>query len=131
MAAPMMTGQEIGSSAPAEDHGSDGTDGFESRPHRSYSIDEVRQRVSSDARWAMRAITVLYARQTASEKEVGVTREDNGVGFNGSDSRILSSFAQQIAAGRRLSEKQLAIAFERLPKYARQLHRIAYPKEES
>ena len=118
-------------SAPSGQRGNDGTDGFESRPHRSYTVEEIRQRISTDPKWVERAITALYARQTSDEQVRGTTMQDNGVGFNGTDSVILSSFAQQIQRGRYLSPKQLAVAFKCVPKYAKQLHRIATTKEGS
>jgi hypothetical protein len=92
-------------------------------------IDEIRERVGSDPRWASRALVVLYARQTASEQESHTTHVKNGCGFNGVDAGILSSFAEQVLRGRRLSLKQLRIAYKKLPKYAGQLLKIAEDKE--
>jgi hypothetical protein len=77
--------------------------------------------LATDAQWASRAITLLYGFQTSSEQEAQATAERNGAGFNGTDAFILSSFAEQIAKGRSLSPKQLAIAFKKLPKYAGQV----------
>jgi hypothetical protein len=100
--------------------------------------------VGTREKWAEHAILALYARQTQDEQRVGATKENNSVGFNGTDSVILSSFAKQILGLERwnsqkgrldkgspksLSPKQMAVAFKALPKYARQLHRIAYPEE--
>jgi hypothetical protein len=79
------------------------------------------QMLASEAGWASRAITLLYGFQTASEQEAQATAERNGAGFNGTDAFILSSFAEQIAKGRTLSPKQLAIAFRKLPKYSGQV----------
>lgn len=90
--------------------------------------DEIRAKVSSNPLWAERAIAALYERQTATEKAIGQTVVLNGIGFNGADADILSSFGLQIQRGRRLSPKQLAIAFKKLPKYAGQLLRIAQEK---
>jgi hypothetical protein len=124
-----MTGPEKRSSVTGEDRGTDGTGRFESCPHRHFSIDEIRNLVRTREKWAEHAILALYSRQTQDEQRVGATKENNSVGFNGTDSVILSSFAQQIGKGRRLSPKQLKVAFKALPKYAKQLHRIAYPEE--
>jgi hypothetical protein len=77
--------------------------------------------LASEAGWASRAITLLYGFQTATEQEAQSTAERNGAGFNGTDAFILSSFAEQIAKGRTLSPKQLAIAFRKLPKYSGQV----------
>ena len=77
--------------------------------------------LGADAQWASKAITLLYGFQTQSEQESQATAERNGAGFNGTDAFILSSFAEQVAKGRTLSAKQLAIAFKKLPKYAGQV----------
>jgi hypothetical protein len=77
--------------------------------------------LGKDAQWASRAITLLYSFQTVTEQEAQATAERNGAGFNGTDAFILSSFAEQLAKGRTLSPKQLAIAFRKLPKYAGQV----------
>ena len=86
----------------------------------------VAHKLGSDARWAEKAITLLYGFQTAEEQDAGSTREHNGQGFNGTDAELLSSFAVQIARstrpeGERLSPKQRPFAFRKLPKYARQV----------
>jgi hypothetical protein len=86
----------------------------------------VAHKLGSDARWAEKAITLLYGFQTADEQDAGSTREHNGQGFNGTDAELLSSFAVQIARstrpeGERLSPKQRPFAFKKLPKYARQV----------
>lgn len=92
------------------------------------TVEEIKAKVSSNPRWAERAILVIYEYQTREEQVVGETQENNGVGFNGVDAFILSSFATQIATGRTLSPKQLAIAYRKLPKYAGQLVKVAEAK---
>ncbi len=92
--------------------------------------------------WPVRAMMAIYDRQTVLEQNAETTSEDNGVGFNGLDAGILSSFAKQVArwdgtpeSQRRfpvpLSEKQLAIARKKMAKYASQLARIARAKAEA
>ena len=84
--------------------------------------------------WAIRACEVIYGYQTASEKSAQETVQDNGVGFSGTDAKLLSSFAQQIGKNRAaqaagnmkkgyglLSPKQLAVLHKIMPKYAQQL----------
>lgn len=84
-------------------------------------VDYVKVKLSSNPAWATRAIVKLYEKQTLDEQNSQVTKEHNGVGFNGTDATILSSFAEQILKGRTLSAKQLNIAFKKLPKYNRQV----------
>lgn len=87
--------------------------------------------------WAViRGVEALYARQTADEQSSETTAHHNGRGFNGTDARLLSSFAKQIHQWRQtdvesrryafpLSPKQFRIAAYRLKKYAGQLATIA------
>ena len=81
----------------------------------------VKNQLSTNPAWAQRAIVKLWERQTADEQATQNTRNVNGMGFNGTDAFILSSFAEQINKGRTLSPKQLTIAFKKLPKYSRQI----------
>lgn len=90
-----------------------------------YTAAEIMVKVSTDPKWIARAIVAIYQRQTSTEQMIGQTTDKNGIGFNGVDAFILSSFAQQIISGRTLSEKQLAIAFRKMPKYSGQLAKIA------
>jgi hypothetical protein len=97
--------------------------------------ESIKANLSSNPKWAIRAIEVLYAQQTATEQMVKTTEENNGVGFNGTDAFILSAFAEQIAKRKKynnpilLSDKQLAIAFKKLPKYWKQIERAMQRKE--
>lgn len=88
-------------------------------------LSHIRNKVSTDPRWATRALIALYNKQTREEQSIEMTVERNGAGFNALDAEILSSFAKQALAGRRLSQKQLAIAYKKLPKYSVQLYKIA------
>jgi hypothetical protein len=101
-----------------------------------YSVDEIRNKLETNDRWLLRGILAIYARQTADEKSSNTTKHTNGVGFNGRDAAILSSFAKQIRVwqvteprdrkySRPLSPKQFAAARKMMPKYAGQLARIA------
>lgn len=76
-----------------------------------------------------RGIVAIWRYQTSSEKVTGTTNQDNGVGFNGADAPLLTSFAEQINRGRTLSEKQMGWARKKMPKYAGQLARIANAKQ--
>lgn len=94
---------------------------------KELTVDEIREKLRSDWRWQQRGILALYAKQTQGEQNAGMTYKHNGVGFNSADGEILSSFARQLQRGKaRLTNRQLAIASKKLPKYAKQLHRIAY-----
>lgn len=98
-----------------------------------YTVEYVKNKLTYDQSWIERALIVLYQLQTEEEKEAQFTTEANGVGFNATDSQILSSFANQLIRDwdYHLSFKQLSVAKSRMPKYAKQLHRIISPQKTS
>lgn len=84
-------------------------------------IEQLRQRLASDPRWALRALMRIYQNQTADEQSSERTIERNGVGFSGPDAEILTSFARQYQRRGSLSERQMAVLIRRIPCYARQI----------
>jgi hypothetical protein len=101
-----------------------------------YDAQEIRGKLATSDKWLIRGILAIYARQTADEQSSQTTKYHNGVGFNGTDATLLSSFAKQIRAWegtdpsqRRyrlpLSPKQMQLARRKMGKYAGQLARIA------
>lgn len=86
-----------------------------------YTEAEVRTKLATDRRWTLRAIEVLYQWQTADEQDAGDTRHQNMVGFNSADARRLSFYASLMREGKALTPRQIAVAQERLPKYAKQI----------
>lgn len=88
---------------------------------KTETIQEWKEKLGSDPRWALRGLTRIYQFQTDQEKRINETFVENGVGFSGADANILSSFALQLEMGRRLSKKQMEIVFKKMPKYAGQL----------
>lgn len=85
----------------------------------------IKAKLETDNRWVIRGLLAIYSRQTESEKCNGQTKEDNGIGFNGVDSTILSSFVQQWNDRNFLSPKQWVIVRKKIMKYAGQLAKIA------
>lgn len=79
----------------------------------------------ASAQWVYRAMMAVYERQTETEKAARQTEEHNGVGFNGVDAEIMSSFAEQFKTRKTLSAKQFAIAQKKMQSYTRQLVEIA------
>lgn len=95
-----------------------------------WTADRVKQvMVNSD--WELcKCIVTIFRKQTIAEQANYSTGEWNGVGFNKFDAKILTSFAKQILENhkkgkRLLSDKQIALARKRMPKYAKQLAKIA------
>ena len=84
-------------------------------------IEQLRQRLASKDRWALRALMRIYQNQTADEQNSETTIERNGIGFTGPDAEILSSFARQYQRRGSLSERQMIILRRRIPAYARQI----------
>lgn len=93
--------------------------------------------------WVVRGMLAILQWQTAEEQANGMTVEDNGVGFNGVDAEILTSFCEQASRvlesrpndpmryTRCLSPKQMEIARKKMLKYSGQLARIATNKPPS
>jgi hypothetical protein len=84
-------------------------------------IEQLRQRLASNDRWALRALMRIYQNQTADEQCREATIERNGIGFTGPDAEIMTSFARQYQRRGWLTEKQMAILRRRIPAYARQI----------
>ena len=81
----------------------------------------IKQKLSTNHKWAMRALIKIYEFQTADEQHYKQTSEHNKVGFTGVDANILSSFAKQVNKGYNLSQKQMTIVFKKMPKYWNQI----------
>ena len=81
----------------------------------------VKNQLSTNPAWALKALVTIYARQTSQEQAMGQTTENNSVGFSGCDSEILSSFAEQYKKWNRLSEKQMVLVFKKMPRYWKQI----------
>lgn len=93
----------------------------------SFSKDQIQNNILTDVRWTIRTIEILFDRQTTDEQTTGHTKHENGRGFNGRDSEILTSFYLQIEKRKRynnpylLSDRQIEISRKMLPKYWRQV----------
>jgi hypothetical protein len=93
----------------------------------NWTPDLIKERIETSDLAVKKALLRIWSYQTEAEKQVGQTRENNGIGFNGVDSEILTSFAEQLDKKKWLSPKQIAIARKKLKKYSRQIyvHHIA------
>jgi hypothetical protein len=92
---------------------------------------EIRTMLETNDVWVIRGMLAIFEYQTADEQAHGRTEYDNGVGFNGVDAEILTSFVEQYKARNFLSPKQIAIARKKMLKYAGQLVKIAKIKADS
>lgn len=90
-----------------------------------WTKEAIRERLKADDKWLIRGLLAIYRHQTDSEQNAGMTKEDNGVGFNGVDSAILSDMAKQFITRDFLTPRQIAIIRDKMLKYAGQLAKIA------
>jgi hypothetical protein len=92
---------------------------------RVWTKEDIKGLIESNDEMVRRGILAIFALQTRDEKESENTTHNNGVGFNGMDGEIMSSFARQLKDRGTLSRKQLDLARKKLVKYAGQMERIA------
>lgn len=92
---------------------------------RVWTEDEIRELVQTNDKVLYGALKKLYAEQTADEQRAGETKVHNNAGFNGADSRFLSSVSQFLIREGFLTTKQKAVTRRKLVKYTRQLTRLA------
>jgi hypothetical protein len=90
----------------------------------------MQRRLAKDPVAVERALVTLFYQQTAGERAMGATVEDNSVGFSGVDAKILSDYAEWILkstypAGKKLTKNQMKVAQKKILKYAAQLLRLA------
>jgi hypothetical protein len=81
----------------------------------------IKNQLATNQAWAVKALVKVYTLQTLDEQATGQTSNLNGVGFSGIDSKILSSFAEQVNKGRTLSPKQMSILYKKMPRYHKQV----------
>jgi hypothetical protein len=85
----------------------------------------VKGKLSTDKVWAQHALLKIFEFQTLEEQKCKTTMDYNGVGFTGTDGRILSSLATQLQRKRYLSDKQMDLVFKKMPKYWIQVVKIS------
>ena len=93
--------------------------------NKVWSNEEIKEMLYFNPRAVERAVMAIFKLQTTDEKRFNKTNHNNGLGFNGVDAPILSSFAKWLNTGRHLSQKQMAIAKKKIIKYSGQLTKIA------
>lgn len=88
----------------------------------------IRAAITTERNRAIKALLRIYEYQTEDEKACGTVDNLNGVGFVGTDAELLTSFCKQYERRKTLSDKQMAILFKKIGKYAGQLTRQAISK---
>ena len=92
---------------------------------RIWSEDEIKNLIQTNDKVLYGALKKLYACQTEDERNSDCTKVYNGMGFNGVDAPILSSFCKFLNKTGFLTPKQKAIARKKLIKYNKQLTNLA------
>lgn len=92
---------------------------------RVWTEEEIKNYIQCNDKVLYGAILKLYDKQTEDEKYAGETKHNNGVGFNGADSKFMSSIAEFLKRTGFLTDKQKACARKRLVKYTKQLTGLA------
>ena len=92
---------------------------------RTWTVEEIRNLINTNDKFIGTAIVKIFEQQTIDEQSCDETQENNGVGFNGVDAPILSSFAKFYMKNGYLSTKQIAIARKKMPKYSKQVCGLA------
>lgn len=83
--------------------------------------EEMYAKIHSEDEWVVGALITIHSNQTADEQGDGVTRWENGVGFNGVDAPILTSIANFYLSKGFLTKKQLDLVKKKIGKYVGQL----------
>lgn len=84
-------------------------------------VSTLKVQLAKDEAKAVKALVTIYKNQTATEKAAEYVISRNGIGFRQSDAKFLSSLAEKVVKGVRLSEKQMYYVKKCMPVYARQL----------
>ena len=101
-----------------------------------YTRKEIEEKIRTNNLWLIRAILAIYDRQTTTEKIEKVSKFENGIGFNKTDSHFFSSISRILISIYKtkkptmyfdgcLSSKQLYVCRKRILKYSGQLEKIA------
>ena len=88
-------------------------------------IDFIREKISTNEKWAMHGLLKIYEYQTEEEKNNSVTIDNNGIGFSGVDATFLTGVVKFYQENGFITNKQLRIVFTKMKKYAAQLYRIS------
>jgi hypothetical protein len=90
--------------------------------NKSIVSNYVRHQLLINPNWAIKAMVKIYElNQLPDEKASQTTSHLNGIGFSGTDARILSSFVENFKKYGRLSPKQMVVVHKLIPKYVRQV----------
>lgn len=96
------------------------------KPTKAELLNYLRKMLTSNEVWATKALVRIYDNQTADEQRTESVNHENGIGFTGGDSSLLSRFAEWYKSHGWLSQKQMVWVFRKIGKYAAQLMKGDY-----
>lgn len=85
----------------------------------------IREMITTNKQWSQRALLTIFNNQTEDEKDTAETKHENGIGFNGNDAYLLTSFATSLQKYGSLTDKQMPYLFHKIGKYAGQLYNLS------
>lgn len=96
---------------------------------KEFTLPEIRtalkRKIAVNRRVRHRALLAIYELQTESEKLEAIAQSQNGVGFSKYDAEDLTIIAEKIEAKKPLTRREEVLLKCKLPKYWRQLMKIA------
>lgn len=92
---------------------------------RTWTKEEIKNLLQTNDTMLCRSLKVLYSYQTEDEKYCRDTITRNGMGFNGTDAKFLSSCAEFYIKNGFLTNNQKVIVRKKMLKYSNQLTKIA------
>lgn len=101
---------------------------WESFTNQQQWKDYLQELVRTNDRALIKSILVIYERQTDEEKYSGQTTEHNGQGFGKIDAGFFTQIVVQLKHGYPLTDRQMAVARNKMPKYWRQLMQVSKAK---
>jgi len=81
----------------------------------------IQRSIDTNDRAVLKAVKIIAGQQTASELACKTTIEHNNVGFGAFGAEFLTSIAEQVRYGRKLTPKQMAMTRTKIRCYWRQL----------
>jgi len=89
----------------------------------------IKYQLATKKKAALKALMLIYSRQTETEQEINQTTEHNAIGFSGVDAELLSSFAKQYQKTGYLTAKQMDYLYRKISKYSRQVYSVCNIEE--
>ena len=81
----------------------------------------VKNKLSTNDKWALAGLVVVYKNQTPDEQDTGIAHYDNNKGFTGVDANFMTSPAKQYESRGSLSPKQMVCVRKNMKKYHKQI----------